>query len=33
MLTAHIERLSADRARTAQDGNTETSIGAIRRLE
>ena len=33
MLAAHIERLGADRACTAQDGNTETSIGAIRRLE
>ena len=33
MLAAHIERLGADRACTAQDGNAETSIGAIRRLE
>ena len=33
MLAAHIERLGADGARTTQDGNTEASIGAIRRLE
>ena len=33
MLTAHIECLRADRARTSQDGNTKASIGAIRRLE
>ena len=33
MLTAHIECLGADRARTTQDGNTEAPIGAIRRLE
>ena len=33
MLAAHIERLGANGARTTQDGNTEASIGAIRRLE
>ena len=33
MLTAHVECLRADRARTTQDGNTKASIGAIRRLE
>ena len=29
MLTAHVERLSADRARTAQNGNTKTPIGTV----
>ena len=33
MLTAYIECLRADRARTAQNGNAKASIGAIRRLE
>ena len=33
MLTAYIECLRSDRARTTQDGNAKASIRAIRRLE